>query len=78
MRASSEAILSEVILEVIEDADNVRVVLAGDPEDWLVCFEKTTDFPARAWAERMVGLYNAGVPRSCTLVEPVDLTFAII
>ena len=34
------------------------VVRAEDPEDWLVRFEKSPDFPARAWAENMVSVYN--------------------
>jgi hypothetical protein len=34
------------------------VVRADDPEDWLVRFEKSDDFPAREWAENMVRVYN--------------------
>ena len=31
---------------------------AEDPDDWLVRFEKSGDFPAREWAENMVRVYN--------------------
>jgi hypothetical protein len=34
------------------------VVRAEDPDDWLVRFEKSPDFPAREWAENMVRVYN--------------------
>ncbi len=34
------------------------VVRAEDPDDWLVRFEKSQDFPAREWAENMVQVYN--------------------
>ena len=34
------------------------VVREGDPEDWLARFEKGGGFPARAWAENMVEVYN--------------------
>ena len=36
---------------------------AEDPEDWLVRFEKTPDFPAREWAENMVSVYNRRLAR---------------
>jgi hypothetical protein len=45
-------------LAVREEAGAVLVVRAEDPEDWLVRFEKTPDFPAREWAENMVSVYN--------------------
>ena len=34
------------------------VVVRDDPEDWLVRFEKSADFPAREWADNMIGLFN--------------------
>ena len=34
------------------------VVRVEDPDDWLVRFEKSLDFPAREWAENMVSVYN--------------------
>ena len=45
-------------LAVREEEAAFLVVRADDPEDWLVRFEKTPDFPAREWAENMVRVYN--------------------
>ena len=45
-------------LAVREEEAAFFVVRAEDPEDWLVCFEKSGDFPAREWAENMVRVYN--------------------
>ena len=45
-------------LAVVEKEAAFFVVRAEDPEDWLVRFEKSGDFPARQWAENMVRLYN--------------------
>jgi hypothetical protein len=45
-------------LAVREEVGAFLVVRAEDPEDWLVRFEKTPDFPAREWAENMVSVYN--------------------
>lgn len=39
------------------------VVRAEDPDDWLARFEKSTDFPAREWAENMVSVYNRRLSR---------------
>ena len=44
-------------LAVLEE-EEFQVVRADDPEDWLVRFEKSPDFPAREWAENMVRVYN--------------------
>ena len=52
---------SEVVdgrLAVIEEEEAFLVVRAGDPDDWLVRFEKSPNFPAREWAENMVRVYN--------------------
>ena len=38
-------------LAVREEEAAFFVVRAEDPEDWLVRFEKCSDFPAREWAE---------------------------
>jgi hypothetical protein len=46
-------------LAVVEEPDRVLVVLEDDPEDWLAAFAKRGGFPARAWAENMVAVYNA-------------------
>ena len=46
-------------LAVVEEEDRVLVVAEGDPGDWLCAFAKTGGFPARRWAEQMVGTYNA-------------------
>ena len=45
-------------LAVREEETAFLVVRAEDPDDWLVCFEKSQDFPAREWAENMVQVYN--------------------
>ena len=45
-------------LAVREEAADFLVVRADDPDDWLVRFEKSGDFPAREWAENMVRVYN--------------------
>ena len=45
-------------LAVVEEGAAFLVVRAEDPDDWLVRFEKSPDFPAREWAENMVGVYN--------------------
>jgi hypothetical protein len=39
------------------------VVREGDPDDWLARFEKGDGFPARAWAENMVRVYNRRLER---------------
>ena len=48
---------------VREEEAAFLVVRADDPEDWLVRFEKTPDFPAREWAENMVRVYNRRLSR---------------
>ena len=45
-------------LAVREEEAAFLVVRAEDPDDWLVRFEKSQDFPAREWAENMVRVYN--------------------
>ena len=45
-------------LAVREEEAAFLVVRAEDPDDWLVRFEKSPDFPAREWAENMVYVYN--------------------
>jgi len=45
-------------LAVVEEEAAFFVVRADDPDDWLVRFEKASDFPAREWAENMVHVYN--------------------
>jgi hypothetical protein len=45
-------------LAVREEEAAFLVVRAEDPDDWLVRFEKSPDFPARQWAENMVRVYN--------------------
>ncbi len=45
-------------LAVREEEAAFLVVRAEDPDDWLVCFEKSPGFPAREWAENMVQVYN--------------------
>jgi hypothetical protein len=45
-------------LIVIEQDTAFLVVSADDNTDWVVCFQKSPDFPARDWAERMVSLYH--------------------
>ena len=50
-------------LAVVEDEAAFFVVRAEDPEDWLVRFEQSRDFPAREWAENMVRVYNMRLSR---------------
>jgi hypothetical protein len=45
-------------LALREEETAFLVVRAEDPDDWLVRFEKSPDFPAREWAENMVHVYN--------------------
>jgi len=45
-------------LAVREEEAAFLVVRAEDPDEWLVRFEKSPDFPAREWAENMVRVYN--------------------
>ena len=45
-------------LAVSEDAESCLVVDAADEEDWVVRFDKGDEFPAREWADNMVGVYN--------------------
>jgi len=45
-------------LAVREEEGAFLVVREGAPDDWLARFEKGDDFPARAWAENMVAVYN--------------------
>lgn len=53
-------------LAVLEKEEEFRVVRADDPEDWLVLFEKSPDFPAREWAENMVRVYNRRLSKRST------------
>ena len=53
-------------LALREDEAAFLVVRADDPEDWLVRFEKSPDFPAREWAENMVSVYNRRLDRRIT------------
>jgi hypothetical protein len=55
-------------IQVIETSECCWVVVAGDPTDWLVCFEKSNGFPALAWAENMANVYNTR--RAPTLTQP--------
>jgi hypothetical protein len=45
-------------LAVREEGDAFLVVRKEDPKDWLARFDKGGGFPARAWAENMVEVYN--------------------
>ena len=45
-------------LAVRETEAAFLVVREEDPDDWLARFEKGDGFPARAWAENMVEVYN--------------------
>jgi hypothetical protein len=46
------------VLDVLEDDEACVVVVDGEPEDWLVRFEKAEDFAARDWADNMARVYN--------------------
>jgi hypothetical protein len=50
-------------LAVREEEAAFFVVRAEDPDDWLVRFEKSPDFPAREWAENMVSVYHRRLAR---------------
>ena len=50
-------------LAVVEEEGAFFVLRAEDPEDWLVRFEQSRDFPAREWAENMVHVYNMRLSR---------------
>lgn len=51
-------------LAVREEQNGFLVVRREDPGDWLARFEKSPDFPARAWAENMVNVYNRRLEES--------------
>jgi hypothetical protein len=51
-------------LEVLESDEACVVVVDGEPDDWLVRFEKTDDFAAREWADNMARVYNRRRGRS--------------
>ena len=51
-------------LTLIETKEAYLVVFDNNPDDWVARFSKSQGFPAREWAERMVMLYNYGVPRA--------------
>ncbi len=57
-------------LALREEEAAFLVVRADDPEDWLVRFEKSPDFPAREWAENMVSVYNRRLGRSAAPPAP--------
>jgi hypothetical protein len=48
----------EGVLDVFEDDEACFVIVDGEPEDWLVRFEKAADFAARDWAQNMARVYN--------------------
>ena len=50
-------------LAVREDDAAFLVVREEDPDDWLARFEKGGGFPARAWAENMVRVFNRRLER---------------
>ena len=50
-------------LAVREEKEAFLVVREEDPSDWLARFDKGDDFPARAWAENMVHVYNRRLRR---------------
>lgn len=45
-------------LQVREEPDAYFVVLEHDEADWLVQFDKASDFAAREWATNMAESYN--------------------
>jgi hypothetical protein len=54
-------------LIVLETDTAFWVAVADDPDDWLACFLKSPDFPARAWAERMVAMQGLCVDQRAIL-----------
>ncbi len=57
-------------LAVREEEAAFFVVRTEDPDDWLVRFEKSPDFPAREWAENMVSVYNRRLSRRSAVPPP--------
>lgn len=55
------------MLDVVEETEEVRVVWRDNPDDWLVCFDRTSGFPAREWAANMVRIYNRRISRDSTV-----------
>jgi hypothetical protein len=51
-------------LAVVDRDDACLVVVDGDEDDWIVRFEKTDGFAARAWADNMARVYNRRRGRS--------------
>jgi hypothetical protein len=51
-------------LDVLESDEACLVVVDGEPDDWLVRFEKADDFAAREWADNMARVYNRRRGRS--------------
>lgn len=45
-------------LRVREELEAFYVVLDHDDTDWIVAFDKATEFAAREWATNMVESYN--------------------
>lgn len=43
-------------LAVVETDAEVRIVVDGDRDDWVIAFTKNGAFPARAWAEQVVAI----------------------
>jgi hypothetical protein len=56
-------------LGVLEDEEACLVVVDGEPQDWLVRFEKADDFSARDWADNMARVYNRRRGRSSTVAR---------
>ncbi len=50
-------------LAVREERGAFLLVREGDPDDWLVRFDKDGGFPAREWAENMVRVFNRRLRR---------------
>ena len=55
---SAQTAVSTERLTIVETETAVFVAYATNPNDWVARFEKTTTFPARTWAERMVARYD--------------------
>jgi hypothetical protein len=53
-------------LSICEEEAAFLVVWEENPDDWLACFEKDGDFPAREWAENMADVYNRRLARRST------------
>lgn len=64
--------MDENALVLVRSETEYRIAWAEDPEDWIVSFEKNANFPAYAWAERMLILANVRKKSNTPFPSPWD------